>query len=899
MLLKFWTHSQQYQVETFANLSKSLKSRIDHVQPVTKEESILVGLAEKCLVLSSKLQKDLRSDGGIRKVLKALWKKSSNKKRQEELFALEQAMQTQILATSWIQMRGIQAAQQDAFTDLDAQLKDFIIQVTTGHTKLENLVRAEAMISKEHTTIEADKLRDHLMDRLDQEAGKHEQSDRLKTLLASLAFPEMNARRNMSAIDAYPNTFQWVFDKDEKHVWDSFPSFLTSREQKVYWISGKPGSGKSTLVKFLIGHEKTQALLEQWCPNPLIISYFLWLRGSETQRSTEGLLASLLYQILDNSPDLFPANSFVWRKSFLADWSTQELEKALFQSSQILTRPICLFLDGLDELDQKESPFDLVELIGRFKQLDNFKICLASRPEKPFKTQYQAAPNMRLQDLTESDMDHIVRRELELYISTSHLSNDEKKVEALIKLIVGKAQGVFLWTRLVLRDLRTGIEVFQDGWDCLTKRVKKLPSDLSDRYRDMLSRLGTDIKIYQREAAFYFAHVLEGETNLFELSFADSQDVDAVINKGAPMPSLDDLNLECDRRQLRIEACSAGLLEVDKIVHPKMTDWEGMQWVRFQTDALGKSAEDAKGLARQLHKLSFRRNQGVHFIHRTAADFLLETSEGQDILACHRASSGQIRMNKLKTEVFSCLAGTRDASNDFLYLVNAISSSTEYLDQSQISKLFEYVDKIFFASLDNLEVLRGRTLQPTTQSLYSTARLMTIGYLRNADGPFVDQNWERYTKTVEMKGYHPSNDFKSYILFQALLVFGSGQRDILWTIDAHLNLILRLLTEGADAGDKTQKWQWTDYFGYGKVSYFYNQNLCALELFLYNMLRGNYKLKDQDRFLIPQQHAALVKGILHTMLIHGPDLKNKIVYVNPMQRFQATTAAARPIDHVS
>lgn len=231
---------------------------------MTKEEFILVGLAEKCLVLSSKLQDDLRSDGGFRKALKARWKKSWNKKCLEELSTLEQAMRTQILSNSCIRVQAMQAEQQDNFVYLDAQLKDFIKQIHKGQTKLEEIIRSETTRSRDHTTAEADLVRNHFTAQfsittatLKQEADKQEHGTRREKLLASLAFPEMNARKNTSSIDAYQDTFQWVFDEDEKRAWNSFPSFLASRERKVYWISGKPGSGKSTLMKFLIGHRET------------------------------------------------------------------------------------------------------------------------------------------------------------------------------------------------------------------------------------------------------------------------------------------------------------------------------------------------------------------------------------------------------------------------------------------------------------------------------------------------------------------------------------------------------------------------------------------------------------------------------------------------------------------
>ncbi|TID23410.1 hypothetical protein E2P81_ATG02981 [Venturia nashicola] len=870
------------QVTTIANLSESLKSRISHVWPVTKEESDLVALAEKCLVLSSKLQADLRSDSGIRKSLKAWWRRSSNKKRRDELFALEQAMQTQMMATGWIRNQGVQAEQQDAFEHLDRQLKDFISQVSRGHTKMEDLLRAEAITSRDHTTIEADRVQNHITAqfssttaRLDHEVDKQERIERQQKLLSSLAFPEMNARKNTSSIDAFPGTFRWIFDANKVHAWDSLPSFLTSQEQNLYWISGKPGSGKSTLMKYLIGQEKTRELLEQWSSNPLIISYFFWLRGSPMQRSTKGLLASLLYQILDSSLDMviFPADSFLWRKKYIDDWSLQEMEATLLQFSQSLNRPICIFLDGLDEHDPEENQLDLVALIDRLKQQDHFKICLASRPERAFQEKYRTFPTMRLQDLTRSDMEHYVSQELEHYMSTSHLRNDEEKCEDLIKMIVKKAQGVFLWIHLVLRSLHQGIKLRNDNWDVLTERVVMMPNDLKELYRDMLARLGTEMELYRRDAALYFSYVLEGPTNLVDLSFTQSPFPDDVINKVTPMPSLEFLNLRCDMHQQRIEDYSAGLLEVDKIVGPPTVKeyWKHLQWVRFQKDTIGKPAEDAEKIVTQLCRFGARQNQTIHFIHRTAADFLLETPEGQNILACSPVSPSQIWVNKQKASIVSFLAGS---GMPFYALFESIQSCEHDLEQSQVPQLMQRVEKIFDSLLWDLETLRGRTLQPTVESLYSMAKSTTIVFLVSAMAYTFLQPWEEYTKTVATKGYCLSNDFKGFILFQVLVQWeqASPRSDC----NGHLDLLLRLLMEGADAN--ARKGCCSDTF-YPRPGF--GQNLCAFELFLLHLIRSFYWFDDPmdgSQSLIAQQHVAIITNILNQMLSQGPDLKKKIEY---------------------
>lgn len=111
------------------------------------------------------------------------------------------------------------------------------------------------------------------------------EQQRLQRLLESFRFPELNLRANQIS-DSYPETFQWLLGESPQFPairpfsaappfysnpsWQydgrirlasaEFRSWLMSRDP-IYWIYGKPGSGKSTLMKFLATHETMRNLL--------------------------------------------------------------------------------------------------------------------------------------------------------------------------------------------------------------------------------------------------------------------------------------------------------------------------------------------------------------------------------------------------------------------------------------------------------------------------------------------------------------------------------------------------------------------------------------------------------------------------------------------------------------
>ncbi len=90
----------------------------------------------------------------------------------------------------------------------------------------------------------------------------------------------------------------------------------------IYWISGKAGSGKSTLLKFLYEHQKTKDLLTQWSgDSPLTMAnFFFYALGVDEQKTQEGLVRSLLYQILTAESKLIQVLlPNMWRDAHISD----------------------------------------------------------------------------------------------------------------------------------------------------------------------------------------------------------------------------------------------------------------------------------------------------------------------------------------------------------------------------------------------------------------------------------------------------------------------------------------------------------------------------------------------------------------------------------------------------
>ena len=321
-----------------------------------------------------------------------------------------------------------------------------------------------------------------------------------QSVLNSLYFDELHDRE-FSMRSAHMTTYNWIFGNCNDATYKDVKFFdWLVRGSGIYWINGKAGSGKSTLMKLVHNHECTKSALDTWAhgKNLIIASHFFWSGGTEMQMSQLGLLRSLLYQILAQCPDLIP-HVFPLRLQNenvrLTPWTSEEISTAFERLAVQDLRPlrVCFFIDGLDECHSEHR--DLVDLLIHLSRMKTFKICAASRAWNIFKNAFSNndAQVLALHEYTRHDISTFVRDKLQEEKGFSKLRKSNLAYEMLVNDITEKAEGVFLWVFLVVRSLLRGVD---DGNDFSTmqKRVQDLPSDLEQYFQHVLDNLD---QIYQ------------------------------------------------------------------------------------------------------------------------------------------------------------------------------------------------------------------------------------------------------------------------------------------------------------------------------------------------------------------------------------------------------------------
>ncbi len=140
-------------------------------------------------------------------------------------------------------------------------------------------------------------------------------------------------------------------------------------------------------------------------------------------------------------------------KDSVADWSVTQLKTALCKSLQVISCPVFILLDGLDELDRQEEVSNLTTLIKSFPRRRSVKVCVSSRPEPELVFEFSNYPRLRLQDLTARDIKRFVEDTLKNIPKLSFkVQSKQRIISRASETVAAKADGVFLVSLLLFLD---------------------------------------------------------------------------------------------------------------------------------------------------------------------------------------------------------------------------------------------------------------------------------------------------------------------------------------------------------------------------------------------------------------------------------------------------------------
>lgn len=428
-----------------------------------------------------------------------------------------------------------------------------------------------------------------------------------RPFLSSLHFPKIEDREDAIGI-AHKDTLQWVLQHSSHRdvSWDNVAEWLSEREppRNIYWVTGKPGSGKSTLMKFLADSATTSELLSRWASPDYIYTMkcFFWSPGTSLQKSMEGLLRTLLFQIFSDSKTDYTViqSASPWRWYALVSgsyaqeaWSTRELSKVFASAVHQVAQhsKLSFFVDGLDEYGQDiDEQKELVELFLSFQENRNIKMCLSSRPWNIFKDSFEGFPFLRLEDLTHDDIVKFV--EAECAVSKAFQDRPGSEQSLLKGEIVKKSDGVFLWVRLVVRRLLFEI---QDGHRSPVTLLDEIPKGLDEYFEYMLQKISPEKQAQASRILQIMIGTRFGSDNpsLMTLSFTDEKIADFATSERVIQESQDAIEVRITSlKRLFQSQCMDLLVYRTDIRAAKHQSLAGLPWEDITVDYIHRSVKE-------------------------------------------------------------------------------------------------------------------------------------------------------------------------------------------------------------------------------------------------------------------------------------------------------------------
>jgi hypothetical protein len=644
-------------------------------------------ISEKCSETATELQKELsklqldsKSDlrRVIRKTFQAMRRKSFIEKVQKELKEYQRILDTRIL----VKLDAHALQQREDFRNLDQNVRDLAVKMNEGRNTfaqlladnrqavLDHIDRGFAKHAQLNADIDAQQqfkkslFFPEILSRQEQISEAHRGTCRwiFSAPNTKLKPPRDSTSDNTSTIREQIDTDNSKTDKDNdsdndsginietdestrkglvdgsdeslppdggmntnyrrSQPWSSFVDWLEHGEG-IYWVSGKPGSGKTTLMNYITSENRTKEVLEKWADgcDLVMASFYFWKPGTDLQKSFQGLLRSLLYQIADQRDDLIhimmngqaslakgPTESL--GSLGMHEWTVKRLLSVLrhFFIQKPSSVRICFFIDGLDEFDGEED--ELLEIIHFISQTAQVKICVSSRRLPIFLQAFQDSPQLNQQDFNRADIEKTANDKLRPKLKSSFPSEKEE-TESMIKDVCNKAQGVFLWLDLTIKALVNAIRN-GDTMEELSVRLQTTPDTIEGLYRHMLNRLD---KLYLATAAKYFRFLKEARFNvggpwtLLGFVCVDYPLWQRVLNNDLAYFESSEFFDTCHKIENRILTRCAGLVEIND--HPNVPK----RMIIYEEETPEQRTHQVEGFVS-------RHFREVNFIHRSVLDYL-------------------------------------------------------------------------------------------------------------------------------------------------------------------------------------------------------------------------------------------------------------------------------------
>ncbi|KAL9085611.1 MAG: hypothetical protein Q9165_007511 [Trypethelium subeluteriae] len=383
----------------------------------------------------------------------------------------------ELIESNHMDMVRFSGANDPGFLKLSGELRLMVLNIHAGHAHTAEISKTlQSTISHSSTNGATTSSHTQIPS---QNGSKISQEE--SECFQKLAFTELNTRQSNIRTEMQ-GTCEWILHDPMYVQWKHRDDITTNAG--LLWIKGKPGAGKSVLMKKVLS-----VIQKEQCSFGIVLSFFFNARGAKLERTTLGLFRSLVHQLI--LQDVKVRRVFVKahkeRCQFIGkdwEWQFAELQNFLFESvSRPIERPIHLVIDALDECEEeevREIAVYLRTLTDTALNIGNvLNIVISSR----------RYPTITIPRCPEIDIEKGNGGDIEQYVSKklSAHANDEDP-QTLQHTICSKSSNVFLWVVLV-------VEMIQRAWDSglrpneIEALLLRIPGGVEDLFDQLASSL--------------------------------------------------------------------------------------------------------------------------------------------------------------------------------------------------------------------------------------------------------------------------------------------------------------------------------------------------------------------------------------------------------------------------
>ncbi|KAI1425810.1 hypothetical protein F5Y12DRAFT_347836 [Xylaria sp. FL1777] len=234
---------------------------------------------------------------------------------------------------------------------------------------------------------------------------------------------------------------EWLVQKD------SFQQWRNALTSKLFWLQGRPGTGKTTLASHVINHLRASSL--DCC-------YFFFTYGDESKGTISALLRSMAWQMAVIHAEVFTSIFNVtnsWKESPVDKVDHIPVWRYIFGAALLKTklkRPQYWIIDALDEC--KNSP-ELMFFLRRTQEV--WPVCILVTSRTGVET-YLSTTDPSMEVISESILEDN-RMDIAAFLEANlqHLpAATISEQQDISDRILRNSRGCFLWVRLVLKELR-------------------------------------------------------------------------------------------------------------------------------------------------------------------------------------------------------------------------------------------------------------------------------------------------------------------------------------------------------------------------------------------------------------------------------------------------------------